>query len=99
MLFACDDSLNYEPAQSELFSLGDNDSTKAPTLVLGDHPVDEVPISGVAAGAKICLIHKETGCKATRDIDGNGNILIRGDRDHYDYKPPQACKQDKQRGL
>lgn len=97
LLFACDATLTYEPAQSERFQLGDNDSKKIPTLVLGDTG-DEVPVSG-KVGAKICLIHKVTGCKATKEIDAQGTISIRGDRDHYDYKPPEACNQDRERGL
>jgi hypothetical protein len=92
-LFACDDGMNYEPQISEVFQLGDNDTKKIPTLVLRDEPQleDPPPFSGLPKGAKICVIHKATGCKVTKTIDGHGNITIRGIWEHYGFEP-QACK-------
>jgi hypothetical protein len=87
---ACDEGMRYEPQLSGEVQLGENDNKKV-TLVLGDQR-RQVAISGLATGAKVCLIHKATGCEATREIDNEGNILIRGTEDHYDIDPRGPCR-------
>lgn len=100
VLFACDDGLMYEPDLSARFQLGADDHKKAETLVLKDGPrIVRPPFKGMtmAKGAPVCVIHRRSGCKVTREIDTGGNITVRGSWVDYDFEP-QACPQEKRLG-
>jgi hypothetical protein len=89
---ACDDGLKFEPAVIEV-RLGNNDS-RTLTLELNDLSVRQ-PVTGMAVGSQVCLIHLETGCKASREVkkDQKGKTYIeyRGLNEHFTVEP-QACR-------
>jgi hypothetical protein len=85
--FACDDHLDYAP-DSNPIELEENTSKKF-TLVLGEKP--GTLFAGTGAGAKRCVRHRATGCEATKDVDQNGNIPIRGLAEEYDVVGSGAC--------
>jgi|SRR5579864_2297935 len=97
--YACDDTLTYEPAVSDDLALGDNDSKKIPTLVLGDQS-KTVPWEHDPPGTSVCLVHKQTACEAPRVIgqarkkDGSetGSLSIPLFQEHFEVLR-QACKQ------
>jgi len=95
--YACDDGLAYEPSVSSEVHLGENDSKTIPTLVLGEQQSREVSFQGINPGTKVCLIHRQTGCQATRTMgkarDGSGGLSIRGIQEHFDVSL-QACKEN-----
>jgi len=87
---ACDRGLKFEPDFNEI-RLGENDSKRF-TLVLGEQLITQ-PVVGISPGNKVCLIHTHTGCEATREIDGHGNIQYRGLQEHYHIEP-QVCRKE-----
>ncbi len=88
--FACDEGLKYEPGY-DFIEVGESD-TKNVKLVLEEERRTQ-PLSGVPEGTKVCLVHIHTGCKATREVDSNGNIQYRGFQEHYHIEP-QACTKE-----
>jgi hypothetical protein len=88
---ACDDGLTYEPTSQEM-TLHENESRRL-TLVVGDQR-RPVPVTGVAAGGKVCVKHLLTGCQATREIDSDRKIVLRGLQEDYQVTLG-ACKSER----